>query len=160
MGIFKRVNKQVFVIQRDKKKYQNFLCPVNHLNKRNLPSATLVSTEIETDFRFIFPLRKFSFVLTPWNLHQPNEKVAQNASERIRTRTANGEFGTPPDINLVHQAWEDLLANEVRGRGRRPIYHDVCGLWHDLGWTNDANRVLLSGVARESIIYQRVSRYL
>ena len=80
-----------------------------------------------------------------------SEKAAQNASERIRTRTANGEFGTPPDINLVHQAWEDLLANEVRGRGRRPIYHDVCGLWHDLGWTNDANRVLLSGVARESI---------
>ena len=76
------------------------------------------------------------------------QRADQNAGEQIRTRIASGEFGTRPDINFVNQAWEELLANEVRGRGRKPIYH-VCGLWNDSGWTNDADHVLLSGIVRE-----------
>ena len=44
------LSKEVFVIQRGKKKYQHFLPPVNHLNQRKSPSALLVSNEIETDF--------------------------------------------------------------------------------------------------------------
>ena len=51
------LQKQVLVPKRGKKKYQHFLYPVNHLNQRKSPSATLVSKEIETDFfrrRFFF----------------------------------------------------------------------------------------------------------
>ena len=44
------LSKQVFVPKRGKKKYQHFFYPVNHLNQRKSPSATLVSKEIETDF--------------------------------------------------------------------------------------------------------------
>ena len=44
------LSKQVFVPKRGKKKYQHSLYPVNHLNLRKSPSATLVSQEIETDF--------------------------------------------------------------------------------------------------------------
>ena len=43
-------SKQVLVPKRGKKKYQHFLYPVNHLNQRKSPSASLVSKEIETDF--------------------------------------------------------------------------------------------------------------
>ena len=44
-------SKQVLVPKRDKKKYQHSLYPVNHLYQRKSPSASLVSKEIETDFR-------------------------------------------------------------------------------------------------------------
>ena len=44
------LSQQLLVPKRGKKKYQYFLYPVNHLNQRKLPSATLVSKEIETDF--------------------------------------------------------------------------------------------------------------
>ena len=47
-------SKQVLVPKRGKKKHQHFLCPVNHLNQRQSPSATLVSKEIETTFRSSF----------------------------------------------------------------------------------------------------------
>ena len=43
-------SKQVLVPKRGKKKYQQFLYPVNYLNQRKSPSAPLVSQEIETDF--------------------------------------------------------------------------------------------------------------
>jgi hypothetical protein len=42
-----------------KKKHQYFLYSVNNLNQRNLPSATLVSKEIETDFNSLIVVRFF-----------------------------------------------------------------------------------------------------
>ena len=44
------LSKQVFVPKRGIKKYQHFIYFISHLNQQNLPSATLVSKEIETDF--------------------------------------------------------------------------------------------------------------
>ena len=48
------LSKQLFVPKRGKKKCSHFFLLVNHLNQRNLPSATLVSKEIETEFRSSF----------------------------------------------------------------------------------------------------------
>ena len=42
--------KQVFVIQRGKGEYEDFLSFIIRLNQRQSPSAPLVSKEIETDF--------------------------------------------------------------------------------------------------------------
>ena len=46
--------KQVFVIQRGKGECEDFLSFINHLNRRKSPSTTLVSKEIETNFRSSF----------------------------------------------------------------------------------------------------------
>ena len=48
------LSKQLFVPKRGKKKGSHFFLFVNHLNQRNLPPATLVSKEIETEFRSSF----------------------------------------------------------------------------------------------------------
>ena len=48
------LSKQLFVPKRGKKKCSHFFMFVNHLNQRNLPSATLVIKEIETEFRSSF----------------------------------------------------------------------------------------------------------
>ena len=48
------LSKQVFVPKRGKKKCEHFFLFVNYLNQRNLPPATLVSKEIETEFRSSF----------------------------------------------------------------------------------------------------------
>ena len=53
------LSKQIFVIQRGKREYKHLLYPVNHLNQRKSPSATLVSKEIETDFRYVFFQKSF-----------------------------------------------------------------------------------------------------
>ena len=60
------LSKQVLVPEIDKRKYQLFFYSVNHLNQRRSPSATLVSKEIYTDFRFVF----FSKVAFPRTLQR------------------------------------------------------------------------------------------
>ena len=87
--------------------------------------------------------QKESHVMEPSPTQTASKRAGQTAQEQIDARIENGEFVTPPDINLLNQAWQELLTNEVRNRDWKNVYHDVCGLWHDLGWNNDANKVLL-----------------
>ena len=54
-----------------------------------------------------------------------------NEHEEMNRRIENGEFGSPPDLNLVNQAWANLLEKEIVNRGRKSVYHGVCSLWND-----------------------------
>ncbi|MBR84335.1 MAG: hypothetical protein CMA85_00085 [Euryarchaeota archaeon] len=67
-----------------------------------------------------------------------------NEHEEMNRRIENGEFGSPPDLNLVNQAWANLLEKEIVNRGRKSVYHGVCSLW------NDSGKVLLSGRTQEA----------
>ena len=49
------ISKQVFVIQRGKRENEDFLYPVNHLNRRKSPSAPLLSKEKLTILDRVFP---------------------------------------------------------------------------------------------------------
>ena len=80
----------------------------------------------------------------PSPTQQANQAISQGAMEQIQMRMASGEFGVPPDPDLINRAWAELFQSEMRNRPRRDIYNDVCGLWNDLRWHNENNRVLLN----------------
>ena len=68
-----------------------------------------------------------------------------NTQEEMNRRIANGEFGTPPDLNMVNQEWANILEKEIVNRGRKSVYHGVTSLW------NDSGKVLLSGRTQEPV---------
>jgi len=69
-----------------------------------------------------------------------------NTYEEMNRRIENGEFGTPPDPNLLHQAWANEHERDIANRGSKSVYHGVCSLWEDKG------KVLLSGRTQEETI--------
>ena len=87
----------------------------------------------------------------PSPTQEANQAVSQRALEQIQMRTANGGFGVPPNSELLNRAWAELFQSEMRGRPRKDIYNDVCGLWNDRGWLNDNNKVLLSGHTQKDV---------
>ena len=56
-----------------------------------------------------------------------------NTQEEMNRRIENGEFGTPPDLNMVNQEWANILEKEIVNRGRKSVYHGVTSLWNDSG---------------------------
>ncbi len=68
-----------------------------------------------------------------------------NTQEEMNRRIENGEFGTPPDLNMVNQEWANILEKEIVNRGRKSVYHGVTSLW------NDSGKVLLSGRTQEPV---------
>jgi hypothetical protein len=100
------------------------------------------------------------------NMSQPSptqeasQAVSQRALEQIQMRTANGEFGVPPNSELLNRAWAELFQSEMRGRPRKDIYNDVCGLWNDRGWLNDNNKVLLSGHTQKDVTIPKNTKVL
>merc|ERR1711959_157167 len=88
MGTFEKrktiLPKQVVVIQRVKKEYEDFLYPVNHLNQRKSPSATRVSKEkIKLSFysqiwNMYHLFRHFLFVLAVLKWHWSFSTAASN----------------------------------------------------------------------------------
>ena len=54
----------------------------------------------------------------------------------------------------------ELFQSEMRGRPRKDIYNDVCGLWNDRGWLNDNNKVLLSGHTQKDVTIPKNTKVL
>ena len=96
----------------------------------------------------------------PSPTQQANQAISQGAMEQIQMRMASGEFGVPPDPDLINRAWAELFQSEMRNRPRRDIYNDVCGLWNDLGWLNENNRVLLSGHTQKDVTIPKNTKVL
>ena len=50
------------------------------------------------------------------------KKMSNNASEEMKRRIESGEFGSPkrPDMQMVNDAWADLLRPKCRDWGRVP----------------------------------------
>ena len=95
----------------------------------------------------------------PSPTQQANQAISQGAMEQIQMRMASGEFGVPPDP-VINRAWAELFQSEMRNRPRRDIYNDVCGLWNDLGWLNENNRVLLSGHTQKDVTIPKNTKVL
>ena len=65
--------------------------------------------------------------------------------EEMNKRIKNGEFGSPPDYELINEEWQKIMDKEVASRGRKTIYNSVCGLWNDKG------KVIFSGKTQDSV---------
>ena len=100
------------------------------------------------------------YISQPSPTQEANQAVSQRALEQIQMRTANGEFGVPPNSELLNRAWAELFQSEMRGRPRKDIYNDVCGLWNDRGWLNDNNKVLLSGHTQKGVTIPKNTKVL
>ena len=74
-------SQQVLVPKRGKKKYQHFIYFINYLSQRKLPSATLVSKEIETNF---FRRRFFSKSREKFPKGRGGDNVSQRKEEARR----------------------------------------------------------------------------
>ena len=73
------------------------------------------------------------------------------AREEITRRTAEGEFGHPPNIDLRDRAMMEIFEQELSNRQPRTYFHKVTALWHDKGFYNDSNKVLFSGNTQEQV---------
>jgi hypothetical protein len=80
-----------------------------------------------------------------------NDRAKARAREEIKRRTADGEFGHPPNDDLRDEAWMEILEQELSNRQPRTCYHQVTALWHDKGYHNDSNKVLYSGHTQEQV---------
>ena len=67
-----------------------------------------------------------------------------NQTERMNQRIANGDFGTPPDMNRVNQAWAELLN---KAENKTPNYNKISGLWAE----GNNGKVAFSGYTKEDI---------
>lgn len=56
-------------------------------------------------------------------------RMSNEASEEMKRRTESGEFGTPPDLQLVNDAWADVLEKEMQRVGKNGNYNSITGLW-------------------------------
>ena len=89
------LSKQLFVPKRGKKKCSHFFLFVNHLNQRNLPSATLVSKEIETEFRSSFSLKSRKFLRGVMSSFD-----SRGWTQAIKHMAPVPTLGAPPPCNL------------------------------------------------------------
>ena len=89
------LSKQLFVPKRGKKKCSHFFMFVNHLNQRNLPSATLVSKEIETEFRSSFSLKSRKFLRGVMSSFD-----SRGWTQAIKHMAPVPTLGAPPPCNL------------------------------------------------------------
>ena len=80
-----------------------------------------------------------------------NDKAMARAQEEITRRTAEGEFGQPPNTDRRDRAWMEIFEQELSNRQPRTYYHKVAALWHDKGFYNDSNKVLFSGQTQEQV---------
>ncbi|MFL2961041.1 MAG: HRDC domain-containing protein [Candidatus Thalassarchaeaceae archaeon] len=74
-------------------------------------------------------------------------KVSNEASDEIRRRMESGEFGSPPDLNMVNNAWAEILENEMSKQGRDGTFTTITGMWKTRG-----GKVSFKGRTQEDIM--------
>ena len=76
------------------------------------------------------------------------EKMSNHASEEMKRRIENGEFGNPkrPDMQQVNDAWADLLEAELHKAGTGGNYNNICGLW-----PRNGEKVAFDGRTQEDV---------
>tara|TARA_B100001564_G_C20425991_1_gene572341 strand:+ start:35 stop:691 length:657 start_codon:yes stop_codon:yes gene_type:complete len=77
------------------------------------------------------------------------KKVSNEASDEIKRRMENGEFGNPPDIDMVNNAWADILEAEMSKQGRNGTYTSITGMWKA---ARTGGKVAYSGRVKEDIM--------
>ena len=57
--------------------------------------------------------------------------MSNNASEEMKRRIESGEFGSPkrPDMQMVNDAWADLLEAEMQRLGTGAVFNPITGMW-------------------------------
>lgn len=83
------------------------------------------------------------------------KKMSNEASEEMKRRMESGEFGTPPDLNLVNDAWADMLEKEMQKVGKNGNYNSITGLWPRSG-----DKVAFDGRTRDEITIPAGSKIL
>jgi hypothetical protein len=74
------------------------------------------------------------------------KKMSNHATEEMKRRMESGEFGNPPDMQMVNDAWADLLESEMQRMGTGANYHSICGLW-----PRNGDKVAFDGRTQEDV---------
>ena len=64
----------------------------------------------------------------------------------MNQRIANGEFGTPVNVQQMNAAWAEYLEEEIAKQGRKAIYNNISGLW-----AQDKGKVAFSGRVKDGV---------
>jgi len=75
------------------------------------------------------------------------KKVSNEASDEMRRRMESGEFGSPPDLNMVNDAWAEILENEMSKQGKDGTFTTITGMWKTRG-----GKVSFKGRTQEDVI--------
>lgn len=75
------------------------------------------------------------------------KKVSNEASDEMRRRMESGEFGSPPDLNMVNDAWAEILENEMSKQGKDGTFTTITGMWKTRG-----GKVSFKGRTQEDIM--------
>lgn len=74
-------------------------------------------------------------------------KVSNEASDEMKRRMHSGEFGSPPDLSLVNDAWAEILETEMSKQGRNGTFTTITGMWKTRG-----GKVAFKGRTQEDIM--------
>jgi hypothetical protein len=77
------------------------------------------------------------------------KKVSNEASDEIKRRMESGEFGNPPNIDMVNNAWADILESEMSKQGRNGTYTSITGMWKP---ARAGGKVAYSGRVKEDVL--------
>mgnify|MGYP006141381601 FL=1 len=73
----------------------------------------------------------------------------------MKRRTDLGEFGTPADTILVHEAWARILEQEIAKKETR--FEDISGLWKP---KRESTKVAFEGRTRDNLEIPKGSKII
>lgn len=83
------------------------------------------------------------------------EKMTTEAMEEMNRRMDSGEFGSPPDMALVNNAWQEILELKLQEAGKNGNFNSITGLWPRSG-----EKVAFDGRVKEEITIPAGSKIL
>ena len=81
--------------------------------------------------------------------------MTTEATEEMNRRMESGEFGSPPDMALVNNAWQEILELKLQQAGKNGTYNSITGLWPRSG-----AKVAFDGRVKEEITIPAGSKIL
>ncbi|CAL56481.1 unnamed product [Ostreococcus tauri] len=91
---------------------------------------------------------------------ESGDAVLDRVNAELDEMTRRGDFGHPPDLQRLLAAQRELI-NRYATIETKSQFHDICGLWQDMGWHADRPKVLLScSATREGVVIPKGAKIL
>tara|TARA_B110000263_G_scaffold96655_1_gene84412 strand:+ start:305 stop:661 length:357 start_codon:yes stop_codon:yes gene_type:complete len=82
-------------------------------------------------------------------------RMNMNDIGEINLRIENGEFGNPPNLQLLNAAWAEIIEEEKSKQNGNANYTSITGMWRQSG-----NKVAYSGRTDETITIEAGTKIL
>ncbi len=81
--------------------------------------------------------------------------MTTEATEEMNRRMESGEFGNPPDMALVNNAWQEILETKLQEAGKNGTFNNITGLW-----PRNGDKVAFDGRVKDEITIPAGSKVL